>query len=222
MKFPDWSDEVAVVLASGPSVGKANLALIQGYRVIAVNSSYKLYPYADALYATDLAWWKQHNGARDFKGIKLSAGRHVKREFPDVIQLHVPPTNDPRRPTMIFEPRGTIGSGGNSGFQALNCAIQFGARRIILLGFDMRVDMGSHWHGDHTGALRNPEAVLIDKWRAALDKQAPVLARHGVQVINASHISALTGFPRFTLEEACHVVERAGNTERKVLVAEVR
>jgi hypothetical protein len=52
---------------------------------------------------------------------------------------------------------GVIGSGGNSGFQALNLALQFGARRVILVGFDLNLAGGVHWHG-RTPRLNNPTA----------------------------------------------------------------
>ena len=40
-----------------------------------------------------------------------------------------------------------IGGGGNSGFQALNLALQWGARKIILVGFDLTDENGLHWYG---------------------------------------------------------------------------
>lgn len=92
--------------------------------------------------------------------------------------------------------------GGNSGFQALNLAVQFGAKRIILVGFDMRLDHGVHWHGPHGKGLNNPRDPLFASWRDALNGAAPTLAALGVEVLNASAISALTAYPIMDLREA--------------------
>lgn len=105
------------------------------------------------------------------------------------------------------EPRGHIASGsraggGNSGFQALNLAVQFGAKKVILVGFDMRIDRGVHWHGRHPGHLNNPREANFVKWREAFNESAPTLADMGVTVINASPVSALTAFPILSFEEA--------------------
>ncbi|MGE0366950.1 MAG: hypothetical protein AB7Q00_14580 [Phycisphaerales bacterium] len=168
-------------------------------KVIAVNNGIFLYPPADVVYATDLRWWKTY-----YAGVnKVSDALRVStRPFPGVHRVAVPEVGDNRRSTIIFNPKGLIGSGGNSGFQALNLAVQFGAKRIILVGFDMTVEYGTHWHGDHPGLLRNPEADLIDKWRRTLDKQSMPLREAGVTVLNASPYSALEAYPKLTLMEA--------------------
>lgn len=97
---------------------------------------------------------------------------------------------------------GVIGWGGNGGFQAINLAVQFGVRKIILVGFDMRVDKGVHWHGKHGYGMNNPTTGNVARWRVVADKAAPALAALGVEVVNVSPVSALTAYPKMTLEEA--------------------
>lgn len=103
---------------------------------------------------------------------------------------------------MIFDEPGVIGWGSNGGFQAINLAGQFGARRIILCGFDCSLVKGIHYHGRHPAPLNNPKQASVDKWRAQLDAQAPLLLAMGIEVINASPHSALTAYPRRDLLEA--------------------
>lgn len=102
---------------------------------------------------------------------------------------------------MLDEP-GVLGWGGNSGFHALNLAVQAGARRIVLVGYDMTIAGGVHWHGRHPSALNNPTAGNIDRWRRVMDAAAPMLAECGVEVLNASAVSALAAFPKVAFEEA--------------------
>lgn len=104
---------------------------------------------------------------------------------------------------------GQIAWGGNSGYQALGLAVQFGCRRVVLVGFDMRLDLGCHWHGPHKGNLGNPSENKVSKWRQRLDAAAPVLREHGVRVINASSVSALQAYPKMPLQEAIDELLRA-------------
>lgn len=106
------------------------------------------------------------------------------------------------RDEMVLDDPLAIGAGGNSGFQAINLAVKFGARGIVLVGFDMRVDRGTHWHGDHQGGLGNPDAGKVDRWRGHLDNAAQALADAGVTIINASMVSALRNYPKMQFSEA--------------------
>lgn len=101
---------------------------------------------------------------------------------------------------ILFDP-GVIGWGGNSGFQALNLAVQFGATRIALVGYDMTTAHGLHWHGRHERGLSNPTGKATDNWRALLDAQAARLAAAGIEVINTSPISALRNYRRASLTD---------------------
>lgn len=97
---------------------------------------------------------------------------------------------------------GRIGSGGNSGFQALNLAVQFGARRVLLVGYDMTDRSGVHWYGRNSWrGANNPHQQNFDRWLKAFDAAAPVLASLGVEVINASPVSAMKSFPRRSIED---------------------
>lgn len=98
--------------------------------------------------------------------------------------------------TLLFNRFGELGWGGNGGFHALNLALQFGSRRIILVGYDMRVDLGTHWHGDHPKGLNNPVDANVARWRRVIDAQAVLLERLGVEVLNASRVSSLQKYPK--------------------------
>jgi hypothetical protein len=106
------------------------------------------------------------------------------------------------RDQLLVAELGVIGWGGNGGFQALNLAVQFGARRIILVGYDMRLDKGLHWHGRHPAGLNNPTDKNVARWRRAVDDAAPALRALGIEVINTSMESALGNYPKMSLGEA--------------------
>jgi hypothetical protein len=104
---------------------------------------------------------------------------------------------------ILMEKPGEIGWGGNGGFQAMNLAAQIGPPRLmILVGFDMRLDHGVHWHGPHRRGLNNPREANMARWRAAVNGAAKALAGLGITVVNASLESALTAYPKMTLQDA--------------------
>lgn len=159
----------------------------------------RLAPWADAVYGCDGPWWHHwlKTGAKDFGGLKLAHDTGVCASFRDVHKIEVRDHDK-----LLFAEPGVIGSGGNSGFQALNIAAQFGARRILLVGFDMHGANGVHWYGRNTWRnANNPGDSNYVRWRAAFATQAPVLAAMGIEVVNASAESALTCFPATTIEE---------------------
>lgn len=102
---------------------------------------------------------------------------------------------------MQFDRFGVLGAGGNSGFQALNLAVQTGATRIALVGFDMHLAAGVHWHGRHPPGMNNPTAQVIAGWREGLDAAAPMLQALGVDVVNCNPHSALRAYRHQSLED---------------------
>lgn len=93
---------------------------------------------------------------------------------------------------------GVIKLGGNSGFQAVGLALLFGAKRVILLGYDMQLTGGrTHWHGDHK-KLGNPAADKMKRWHGNF---ALLAAQTSVPILNATRETALKCFPRVNLSE---------------------
>jgi hypothetical protein len=193
--YPDWRGQVCVIVGSGPSAQGVDLTLARGQaKVIAINNSWQLAPWADALYACDAKWWHVNKAAlAEFAGLKVTQAT----ECPPVVHrvLLV------QSAALATKP-GYVGSGSNSGFQASNLAVQFGATTLIWVGFDMRIDRGLHWHGEHRNGLANPRPERVQMWRDYLDGAAPEFARLGVRVINASEVSALRNYPKMSLAEA--------------------
>src|SRR5690606_3786458 len=92
--------------------------------------------------------------------------------------------------------------GQNSGAGAIALAAAWGARRIILLGYDCQYAAGKrHWHGDHPkGTAGNASPQSVAKWPAQFRDLLPHV--RGIEIINATRQTALTVFARATLEDA--------------------
>lgn len=150
------------------------------------------------LYGCDLAWWQKYDGVMEFDGLKIS---HDGHRFPPgwgIDTVHIVKQDDRIR----LDKFGIIGWGGNSGFHALNLAVQFGVKRIILVGYDMHLDAGLHWHGRHPQGLNNPTTGNVARWRNCIDAAAPVMREIGVEVLNASPISALKNYEKVDFASA--------------------
>jgi hypothetical protein len=191
-----WPESTIVCVGSGPSLVPEDLETCQHHptrpRAIVINDSWCLAPFADVLYACDATWWARQRGVPDFHGLKYSIDPRAAR-WPDV---------------QILRETGQCGletssdglrTGSNSGYQAINLAVHLGARRILLLGYDMRAAQGrDHWFGSHPDRQQPPFALFLRLFPTIV---AP-LAQLGVTVLNCSRSTALHCFPRVDLEDA--------------------
>lgn len=196
--------ERVVCVASGPSLsiqqahmlGDAFKLACFGWHVIVVNNTWQMIPSAEALYASDGPWWDMHLSQvrREYRGECWTRSRyHAHRDH-----LHFVQCED--RPGLTSKP-GFVFSGSNSGYQAVNLAYLFGAREILLVGYDMQRTYGmSHWHGDHPSGLS--QQLPVDTWVTKFETLAKDANERGVRVVNCSIETALTCFPREELS-AC-------------------
>jgi hypothetical protein len=162
-----------------------------GVRTIAVNSTFRLAPWADMLYGADELWWTTTPGALEFAGLRVSCSPGIP-ETKLLCNLGSVGYSDDASSLFTF---------GNSGAQAIQIAAKAGAMRILLLGFDMHDKDGSHWHGDHPQPLRNTEDALFARWVSQMMILAGSLKNRGVEVLNCTAGSALRCWPIVSLDD---------------------
>lgn len=202
-----WPGSAFVIIGGGPSLTQAQVDACRDrqlfgskVRAIAVNDAYRIAPWADVLYFCDDKWWRWHGkklGAWTSLIVKLAGGEH---DF-----------GDPRIKVMrnvdtggLCTQRDGLNTGRNSGFQAINLAVHLGAKRIVLLGFDMgaQVDAGrlkTHWFGDHPGGTSDRVYDSMLPW---FDTIVQPLAKLGIEVFNATPGGRLRAFPMKSIDEA--------------------
>ncbi len=187
-----WDGATVFILGGGPSLAKLNLELIHDHRCIGVNNAYQLGNWVDAMWFGDSRWYEWHwkrllkfGGLKaccvprldGFPGIKVFARGKVKG---------------------IDDRNGRVSWNGNSGASAINFAYHTGARRIVLLGFDMRrVDGQANWHFDHP----SPEKDPYQRFLRCFPDIAKDAKRLGLMILNATPESGLTLFPMARLED---------------------
>lgn len=145
--------------------------------MIVVNETWRMAPWADAVYAMDAPWWRYRI-------------RKVRAGFPG---LRVTASAEARSLGLIGV---RIRGAGNSGAGALLLAQAWGAARVIMLGYDAcRTGGRAHWHEDHPDKLGNAKAM--PNWPRHF---AEVAKRLRVPVVNASRVTAIKAFPRGLLD----------------------
>lgn len=193
-RFACLRNRPVVVVASGPSLTAADVDYCRGRAaVVVVNDNYRLAPWADALYAADPEWWDHHRGVPEFAGLRVTQDAGAARRWRlQYIEC--------RRAAGFSLDAGIVHAGDNSGFQALNLAVLYGGRPIVLLGFDMQMRGAQrHWFGDHPGELN--KASPYGHFAHAFNEAAQ---RHpDVEILNATRDSALECWPRV---ELCAVI----------------
>jgi hypothetical protein len=205
---PEWAGETAAVIASGPSLTRQQTEFVRGKcRAIAVNNAGidtvnsdtqelipAMAPWADVLFAGDAKWWRCYQErALKFAGRKVTIKPTLP--WPEVYCLQQSLEH------ASFDPRPThLVMGGNSGYMALHLAVHLGAKRILLLGFDMKDGNNKrrHWFGNHPPKLNSRGNYA--GWIRAFEKLAKCLPVRDVEVINCTPGSALRCFRRSTLE----------------------
>lgn len=199
-----------VVAASGPSLTPDVAEMCSRVEwVIAVNDAWRALPGgADVLYACDEAWWRHHDGCPGFAGEKWTSHslspKNDKTKVADHFGLRV--VEGTEKPGFSLDPS-VIHYGNNSGFQAVNLAILFGADPIVLVGFDMRAVAGKqHFFGNHKAPLSETGKFAV--WIANFTRAAAML-RGSPRIVNATPGSALTCFPMMPLNVALGMDEAA-------------
>jgi len=199
-----WADETAVILAGGPSLRGFDATVLYkpGWRVLAINDSWRIAPRCACLYFSDPAWFIDQlrrlpwdlTVTVNFSDVlykRMLVNGSFRDEFgdhPQVRQLKFTGQTG-----LEKDPAG-LRHGSNSTYAAMNLAYHLGVKRIVLLGLDMRLVNGrSHWHDEP-----RPDGfagVLKDSMLPMFQHLVEPLNDAGVEVINATPDSALTCWP---------------------------
>lgn len=196
----DWTSRPVAIVGCGPSLAGFDLErLRERFTVLAVKGAIFDMPWADAGFGLDCVrlntWWS------DVTRIAMPtiwavpdsmAGRCPIQPSPQMKFVRRSPSS-----VLSIDPR-FVTSNGSSGFGALNVATLRGARDVVLLGYDYQGD--GHYNPQHYQACGAGKPNAWPSWAAAFDGTSRVLRRMGVRVRNACPDSAITAFPRVTIE----------------------
>jgi hypothetical protein len=189
------ASSTTVVIGAGASLSTKQvrhvaIARLEGRcRVIAINDA--IYPawFADHLHACDSKWFFWHaQRIQHFTGIKTTLDETLPDGFGAGLLKNTGEDG--------FDPEpGCVRSGSNGGYQGIHIAMQAGATKILLLGFDMH---RRHFFGDHPDRIKCDHAtVMVPHFSTLLE---PAKDR-GVEIVNCTPDSALTCFRMSDIEQ---------------------
>ena len=142
------------------------------------------------LYACDEKWWDKYHDVITSPAERWTQDIQAKRKY-GLNWVHGVSKRGLGYDCVHF--------GGSSGYQAINLAFLWGAKRIVLLGFDCKpVDGKDHWFGQHPDGLTQRQPY--DLWLEHYPQLAHDLKREGVEVINCSRDTALNCFQKATIQ----------------------
>jgi hypothetical protein len=188
----EWVGERCYILCGGSSLVAQRTVIpnLKG-RVIAIKQSVLLRPDADVMFiAGEKGWEICRPIFPKFRGRYIVArGRSDARFPPETKRIG-------RNAPDVLSHDPTMVTGYDAGTSAINLAYLFGAKEVILLGFDM---CGGHWCASHP--MPFPPQEHFRRHLSVLPRIAADLSVAGVRVVNCSPTSAVAVFERGRLEE---------------------
>lgn len=195
-----FSGTTIFIVGGGASLKDFDFSRLNGKNVIAVNSAYKYVDENAVLYWGDTSWGQDEseNLLKHPSKYKFSS------------RLHVDLTSNPTGPggcywlrktgSEGFDPDVNSVRGNNSGAHAINFSINLGARRVVLLGFDMSYSgTKSHFHNHHSRPT--PASVYPELFIPSIESMAEAIKHLPVEVINANKNSKLKCFKFGNIED---------------------
>jgi len=185
-----------------PSAYSPYMEGIHKKHVIGINVAYLVGDWIDMIYFGDPGFFDNHQlGLSNFPGLKISSCPSMA----SVPWVKFIPRDLSRKFGISNRPNQIIWN-GNSGGAAISIAANAGAKRIVLLGFDMDLDASNmkHWHnlyGVGVVSLAKMHKLPFDKHKLGFAKIMIDAKKRGIEILNASPNSAIKEVPKVTVKE---------------------
>ena len=188
LRWPDWSGQTAVCIATGPSLTQQQVDTVRraSVRTIGINDIGIANDWIDIWYAADDQFWRAYSNVQTDVLRVCAQPQTLVHGLADKL-LSVKDAEKARK----YIPGYAI-SGGHSGFQALQLAISLGSTRVYLLGYDCKPKGNlTNYFGTKCKALHRDSDYK--SWpQFYRDLNIP----EGVEVLNATPGSAIDAYPR--------------------------
>lgn len=191
------------IIGGGPSFNLIDKGLLKNKNVICINNAYKEFKTCTAIYWCDESWIANHYDNIMRHDCKLRfTGKHFANNH---ISKNILGTGN----SCVLKRTGDFGydsnvdnvRGNNSGCHAINLCVNMKARKIVLLGYDMKMqDRKSHFHEGHGLPMSN--YIYNDLFIPSIESMAAEIKKKepNIEIVNCSHDTALRCFKRDKLE----------------------
>jgi hypothetical protein len=178
---------------------------IHNKHVIGINVAFMIGDWIDMVFFGDGGFFLKHKAdLAKFPGLKVTC--HGGANGDSWVKFLA---RDGKKPRGISSSSNFVSWNSNSGAAAISVAAWAGAKRIILLGFDMTLssDNRQHWHNVYGRGVidikdqRRLRKLPFDRHLRGFAEIANDAQRMGIEILNASPISAITQFRKVTVKE---------------------
>ena len=202
--IPDKVIQQVISGASPASVYSPYMSYLHTKHVIGVNVAYKIGTWMDIIVFGDKNFYlREAMEFAKYPGLKISCHpdsrsepwlKYLERDADHVKGI----SPNPRK----------VSWNNNTGAAAISVAAHTGAKRIFLLGFDMKLGSNrmQHWHDLYNRGPVPPDddrrnrKLAFDRHLIAFPDIASDAKRMGIQIINVCPDSAITDFPKVALK----------------------
>ena len=197
--------EVVQKVTEGSSLPNAYSPYMEGIHqkhVIGINVSFMIGDWMDVAFFGDIGFFLRYKEQlAAFPGMKVCCHPQIEK-FKWVKYLG----RDHKSKGISDNPK-TISWNFNSGAAAISMAAHTGAKRIILVGFDMKLDEKNkqHWHNVYgRGPIVEQKRIMKLPFNRHL-RGFPEIAKDakamGIEILNACPDSAITNFPKYSVSD---------------------
>jgi len=191
-----WPGETVFIIGGGPSLRDFDWDLVCREKIIGANDAYMLGPWVDYNMFADSGWYSMH-----------------RKFFSAATATMIGITNQPLRNRSVkWVKRAQHAYGerpfeipwfGNTGMACICLAVKFGAKRVCLLGFDMKIDEESGEANWHVNQLSSPNASAYARFMNWGKKLKKLMDEHhpDVEILNCNPDSAMDLWPKVKIEE---------------------
>jgi hypothetical protein len=182
------------------------MASIHDKHVIGVNQAFMIGDWIDIVFWGDKKWYLQNRQSLGkFPGLKMTChpyfanGRFDQENIKCVLK-------DNQKPMGISSDPAKSSWNSNSGAAAISVAANMGATKIILVGFDMKLDESNrqHWHAEYGTAKRenmDSRKLPFSRHLAGFAQIAKDAKVRGIIIINACPDSEIKELPKMSVKD---------------------
>jgi len=189
------------VIGGGPSVAGADGCLPYPLRlrlfnsnVIGINNAGFLDPGVDILFFGDRKWYEWNKDRVNLHNALIVTSHGSFEHFKRIKYLRRKTGSgfNSRPPSLMWN-RSSGGSG-------IALAVALGAKRVVLIGYDMKLYKTKNFHKEHRE--KNPMTNPFPRFIKPFYKMKEEADQLGIEIVNTTPNSAIVGFPFVPLTEA--------------------
>lgn len=190
-----------------PSAYSPYMKAIHKKHVIGINMSFMIGGWIDMVFFGDKRWYiNNREPLSKFPGLKVTCHPYFKNKRYESEKIKYVP-KDRNKGKGVSSNKNTVCWNANSGGAAISVAVHMGVKRIVLVGFDMKLsdDQRQHWHSYYKSALkvhRKQEHKLpFHRHLLGFPEIKRDAKKMGVEILNASPESAIDCFKKVSVKD---------------------